>query len=122
MKKPTPLYLFVVLIALGIVGFSFSIILIGFDFGNIGFILLIFVILGIVSFFMVVAKGLNTSQFEERLKIRKECPSCHAEIDANSDYCPKCGVNLNGQIECDYCGHLNPFDAESCENCNANLK
>ena len=43
-------------------------------------------------------------------------------IDASSEFCPKCGINLNDKVECDYCGHLNPFDTEICQKCNANIK
>jgi len=120
MKKPTPLYLFIVLISLAIVGFAFSIIFI--NLGALGYILPIILVFIIVGFFMYIANKLNTAQFEERLKIRMECPSCKAEIEANSEFCPKCGINLNEKIECEYCGHLNSFDATVCQNCNANLK
>ncbi len=120
MKKPTPLYLFVVLISLAITGFAFSIIFIGL--GSFGFLLPLLVILIIAGFFLYIAKSLNNAQFEERLKIRKECPSCKLEIDASSEFCPKCGINLNDKVECDYCGHLNPFDTEICQKCNANIK
>ncbi len=120
MKKPSPIYLFVVLMSLAIAGFAFSIIFI--SLGRLGFILPIVLVFGIGGFFLFIAKGLNTAHFEERLKIRMICYNCKSEIEAGSDYCPKCGVNLNDKIECDYCGHLNPIDTTTCFNCKANLK
>ncbi len=120
MKKPTPLYLFVVIISLTITGFAFSIIYVGL--GTNSFLLPIVLIFLVVGFFLYIAKSINTGQFEERLKTRMMCPKCHQEIEAGSEFCPKCGANLHDKIECDYCGHLNPFDAEECQNCNANLK
>ena len=120
MKKPSPIYLFVVLISLAITGFAFSVIFI--NLGAMSYLLPIILIFGIGGFFMYIAKGLNTAHFEERLKIRMICYKCKAEIEAGSEFCPKCGVNLHDKVECDYCGHLNPFDAVECQNCNANLK
>ena len=70
----------------------------------------------------MIAQGLNTGHFEERLRTRMICYNCKAEIEAGSDFCPKCGVSFNETIECDYCGHLNPFDVNVCQNCKANLK
>ena len=43
-------------------------------------------------------------------------------IDVNSDFCPKCGANLKDEIECEYCGHLNPIYLNICEECKASLK
>lgn len=120
MKKPSPIYMFVVLISLTIAAFGFSIIFVGL--GSMGFILPIVLIVGVAGFFMYIAKSLNTGQFEERLKIRMECPYCHQEIGANSDFCPLCGKNLHNKVECDYCGHFNDFEATQCIKCKANLK
>ena len=120
MKKPTPIYLFVVIISLAITGFAFSIIFVGL--GSLGFILPGLIIFIAVGFFMYIANQLNTAQFQEKLQRVMECHVCKQEIQAGSEFCPKCGANLHDKIECDYCGHLNAFDAEECQNCNANLK
>ena len=120
MKKPTPLYMFIVLISLTITGFSFFIIFI--NMGSFGYVLPIVLVFGVVSFFMYIAKRLNTAQFAERLTVRTTCYKCTEEIPAGSEFCPKCGVNLTDQIECDYCGYLNPIEAIECAECKANLK
>ena len=120
MKKPTPIYLFVVLISLSVMAFAFFVISI--NLGAMSYLLPIILVLGIGGFFMYIAKSINTGHFEERLKIRMTCYKCNAEIDASSEFCPKCGVNLNDKIECEYCGHLNPFDAVECQKCKANIK
>jgi len=119
MKKPTSAYLFVVLISLAIVGFAFFIIFVGL--GDMWYILPAIITFIVVGFFMYIAKAINTAHFEERLKIRMECPYCKEEIGVNSDFCPKCGKNLHEKLKCEYCGHLNLKDATVCENCNANI-
>lgn len=119
MNKPTSAYLFVVLLSLTIAGFAFFVIFI--DLGRMWYILPAFLTILVFGFFMYIAKAINTGHFEERLKIRMECPYCKKEIDVNSEFCPKCGKNLEEKSKCDFCGHLNLVDASVCENCNANL-
>ncbi len=120
MKKQSPIYLFVILISLTVTGFAFFVISI--NLGSLAYILPIALTILVFGFFMYIAKAINTSHFEQRLKIKMMCPYCKEEIDAQSEFCPKCGVNLNDKVECDYCGHMNPIDAPSCQNCKANLK
>ena len=120
MKKPTFLYLFVVIMSLAIASFAFLIIYI--TLGSNAYILPIIIIVIVVGFFMYIAKQLNTAQFAKRLEIKRECPNCFKEIEANSDFCPKCGVNLKDEVACEYCGHLNPTYLKVCENCQANIK
>ena len=120
MKKPSSIYLFVILISLTVTGFAFFVISV--SLGSFSFILPILSTVLVFGFFMYIAKAINTSHFEEKLKIRMMCPYCNEEIDSQSEFCPKCGGNLNDKTECDYCGHLNLLDAESCQNCQANLK
>ena len=120
MKKPNPLYLFVVLLSLTITGFAFFMVFI--NVRGFAFIIPTILIFGVVGFIMYIAKQINTAQFEERLKIRTTCYSCKEEISADSEFCPKCGVNLVDEIECDYCGHFNPVDVEVCSECKAILK
>lgn len=120
MKKPTPIYLFVLLLSLGIFVFAFSIISINIP--TLGFLMPVIFIFLVVGFFMFIANRLNTAQFGKKLIHRMQCPNCKAEISANSKFCPECGMNLDEKVECDYCGHMNSFDATVCDSCNANLK
>ncbi|GEM_PF-2182279 len=120
MKKPTPVYMFIVLISLTITGFAFFTIFI--NMGKYSLALPPILIFGVVSFFMYIARKMNTGQFGERLNTRTTCFSCMEEIPSESEFCPKCGVNLTEKVECDYCGYLNPVDASECAECNANLK
>ena len=120
MKKPNPLYMFVVLLSLSVAGFAIFMAFEGIE--GFSFLFPILMILGFVAFVMRVSRLLNNAQFEERLKIRTTCYSCKEEISADSEFCPKCGVNLVDEIECDYCGHFNPVDVEVCSECKAILK
>ncbi len=120
MKKPSFLYMFVVILSLAVAAFVFMLIYLAL--GTNAFILPAVIIIAVIGFFMYIAKQLNTAQFAKRLEIKMECPLCHQEIEANSDFCPKCGVNLKDEVECEYCGHLNPVYTTVCENCHANLK
>ena len=120
MKKPTPLYMFIVLISLTITGFAFFTIFI--NMGRFSFAFPIVLVFVVVSFFMYITKQMNTAQFEERLKTKTTCFNCKEEIPFGSEFCPKCGVNLTEKVVCDYCGHLNPVDAVECSECKANLK
>ncbi len=120
MKKPSFLYLFVLILSLAIAAFALLMIYVAL--GSNAFVLPAIIIIIIVGFFMYIAKQLNTAQFAKRLEVKMECPVCKAEIDINSDFCPKCGVNLKGEVECEYCGHLNPAYLSVCEECHANLK
>ena len=120
MKKPTPMYLFVLITSLFIAGFALFIVSATFD--SFFIISPIVFILIIGSFFMYIAKRLNTDQFAERLERRVICYKCEKEIPSGTEYCPECGANLYEKVECDYCGHMNAFDAHECQNCKANLK
>ncbi|MBR1505076.1 MAG: zinc ribbon domain-containing protein [Prevotella sp.] len=50
---------------------------------------------------------------------KKECPNCHAEIDADSTFCGLCGKKLPEQGFCKSCG--NPLEPSTafCPNCGA---
>lgn len=50
---------------------------------------------------------------------KKECPNCHAEIDADSTFCGACGQKLPEQSFCKSCG--NPLEPGTafCPNCGA---
>lgn len=50
---------------------------------------------------------------------KKECPNCHAEIDADSTFCGSCGQKLPAQSFCKSCG--NPLEPSTafCPNCGA---
>ncbi len=120
MKKPTPMYLFVVITSLFIAGFALFIISVAFDTFFVMAPIVFIIIIG--TFFMYIAKRLNTGQFAERLERRVICYKCKEEIPSGTEYCPECGANLFEQLECDYCGHMNPMDATECQNCQANLR
>lgn len=50
---------------------------------------------------------------------KKECPNCHAEVDANSAFCGSCGQKIPKQSFCKNCGtSLNP-GALFCPKCGA---
>jgi len=119
-KKPTPIYLFVVILSLAIASFGFFLLFI--NLGPSGYIVPVIAVVILIGFFMYIAKAINTSQFEQKLEIKRICPSCKEEIYVIGEFCPKCGVNIEEKTECEYCGHMNPFDAKECQKCNANLK
>ena len=121
-KKPTPIYLFVVLISLFIFGISTSIVLISVV--SIYKYIAIFgiIIFAVVYFFIGTANKLNTDGFETKIRYKKECPKCKATINIRNKYCPKCGANTEETLECDYCSHQNPFDSANCEKCGADLR
>ena len=48
---------------------------------------------------------------------KKECPNCHAEIDADSAFCGSCGQKLPEQIYCKNCGNPLEAGAAFCPNC-----
>lgn len=50
---------------------------------------------------------------------KKECPNCHAEIDADSAFCGSCGQKLPEQSFCKNCGNPLETDAAFCPNCGA---
>ncbi len=50
---------------------------------------------------------------------KKECPNCHAEIDADSVFCGSCGQKLPEQRFCKNCGNQLEIDAAFCPNCGA---
>ena len=50
---------------------------------------------------------------------KKECPNCHAEIDADSTFCGSCGQKLPEQSFCKNCGNPLEANAAFCPNCGA---
>lgn len=48
---------------------------------------------------------------------KKECPNCHAEIDANSAFCGSCGQKIPKQVFCKNCGSPLKPEALFCPKC-----
>ena len=89
MKKQNPIYLFTVLMSLGVAGFVLFLLVstLGIPFYLIA--LVFFMIL--VGFFMMMANKLTNGSF---------------------------GADLEGVVKCEYCGHNNKVGVTVCENCN----
>lgn len=119
-KKPTPIYLFVVLVSLLIFGISMSVVLINSSI-VITIFVLILLIFGAVTIFIYIANALNTDGFKTKMEHKQVCPSCHKLISSHINFCPECGTSIEEKNECEYCAHLNPFDSESCQKCGASL-
>ena len=116
MKKQNPIYLFSAIMSLGVAGFVLfmlvSVLNISF------FIIAIVFFLIIVTFFMYMTNKLNSHSFETKSQRLKECESCNAIILIESEFCPKCGVNVKDSVICEYCGHSNKIGSIICEECN----
>lgn len=50
---------------------------------------------------------------------KRECPNCHAEIDADSTFCGACGQKLPEQSFCSNCGKTLEAGVAFCPNCGA---
>lgn len=59
-----------------------------------------------------------TSNFVSNVA-KKECPNCHAEIDADSTFCGSCGQKLPDQNFCKSCGNPLETGTAFCPNCGA---
>jgi len=51
-----------------------------------------------------------------------ECPKCHAQIEADSRYCPHCGHQIIIENKCPHCGKNVPAKAKFCMYCGAKLE
>ncbi|HOO43858.1 MAG TPA: zinc ribbon domain-containing protein [Bacillota bacterium] len=47
----------------------------------------------------------------------KECIECHAMMDKDFEYCPKCGASQKDKVICPYCGTENDEMNSICVNC-----
>ncbi len=49
------------------------------------------------------------------------CPNCHAQIAANSKFCPECGYNMTQKLECPQCHQEYQPGTKFCANCGNKL-
>ena len=49
------------------------------------------------------------------------CPNCHAQVPANSKFCPECGYNTASKPACPTCGQEVAPGAKFCANCGGKL-
>lgn len=116
MKKQNPIYLFSTLMSLGVAGFVLFMLVSVFDISFLIIAIVFFLV--IVTFIMYIAHKLNSHSFETKSQRLKECENCLAIIPIDSDFCPKCGINVKDSVICEYCGHRNKIGAVICEECN----
>ncbi len=60
------------------------------------------------------------------LQVKKRCPSCHAQVDGTTNYCPSCGHQLRTThsltIKCPQCHRQLDTHSTYCNYCGASLK
>ena len=80
----------------------------------------------IISIFVVIAKKVQTEQNKGHYHSQqnyegegnlKECIECHAMMDKDFEYCPKCGASQKDKVICPYCGTENDEMNSICVNC-----
>ncbi|MDC0558970.1 zinc ribbon domain-containing protein [Candidatus Izimaplasma bacterium] len=120
MKKQKSIYMFAVLIALFIM--SGAGLFVTFALGMQYTIIASIIMVVIIVFLIFAANYLSTGQLEQKLTTTTLCNKCNKEIKAGAKYCEHCGLDQDFDVMCEFCGHKNAFDADSCTNCNANLK
>jgi|LGVF01.2.fsa_nt_gb hypothetical protein len=116
MKDNNTIYLFAVIMSLGIAGFVMFLLVatLGIPF----YLVAIVFFMIIVGFFMKMARKLTHKTYEQRFQRLKECDECKAIIPENSLFCQVCGADLE-EVLCEYCGHHNKPGSTTCDSCNA---
>ncbi len=120
MKDNNTIYLFAVIMSLGIAGFVMFLLVatLGIPF----YLVAIVFFMIIVGFFMKMARKLTHKTYEQRFQRLKECDDCLTIVPKESQFCPNCGADLEGIVKCEYCGHDNKVSNTVCENCNGLIK
>lgn len=116
MKDNNLIYLFVVIISLGIAGFVIFLLVdkLGIPF----YIIAIISFLLIIGFFMRMARKLTHKTYEQRFQRLKECDECKAIIPEDSLFCQVCGADLE-EVLCEFCGHKSKPGSTTCASCKA---
>jgi len=61
----------------------------------------------------------RTRSIKQGLAVEK-CPKCGDSVDANENYCSKCGVSI--YKKCEKCNTINEANDEYCRSCGTKLK
>ena len=74
-----------------------------------------------IIFLIISIKTQGRKQTQERV-VTANCPDCGSSLQPWEKICTNCGVEVDKEVVCDYCGTLNSPADLMCKKCNGLLK